>query len=579
MNHQILHKVYGKVMLRRIWKRSERSMGKEIVLPKNIRQMGDVHGKEKIYMEDYVMTYIRKKEQQEENGSIGILLGERHETPEGVFVFIRGIYETAQEYAEHTANEEHAGDTEYAENRKYTENIEHTGKAEHIEKTEHTEKTEHIRKKHSENTQEDAETKSEEESSEQPPLTLKERIHKGRIEYFPGWDVEGCCVIGKYRPELLEELFGILPGTQQLIFHLQEQEETVYWRAQGEYRRVHGYFVFYEQNRKMQEYLSDVFGASTVEQEKIPERAIKSFREKIREKSEQKAGSMLKLASSFFVITVLVAGAVAVNRIDEIRKVQNVTNMSSKEPNGQWDLEYTKEQMLALRESEAAAQREAEAQEAAAQYAADLQGDGMQGAADLQGADVQGAADLQGAGIQGVAELQSGDDTDAADAQNRNAQGMETQNADAQQTDEIQGTAELQSGDDAGTADAQTVGMQEMGAQEQGTETQKRSAQEQSAETQEMSAAEASAQDADAAWMAGSDAFWEDEEFDAGAQEEAQEAAVRSAQASYVIKPGDTLANICKQYYGSIEQLAQLCEANNISDANKIMPGQKIVLP
>lgn len=554
-------------------------MGKEIVLPKNIRQMGDVHGKEKIYMEDYVMTYIRKKEQQEENGSIGILLGERHETPEGVFVFIRGIYETAQEYAEHTANEEHAGDTEYAENRKYTENIEHTGKAEHIEKTEHTEKTEHIRKKHSENTQEDAETKSEEESSEQPPLTLKERIHKGRIEYFPGWDVEGCCVIGKYRPELLEELFGILPGTQQLIFHLQEQEETVYWRAQGEYRRVHGYFVFYEQNRKMQEYLSDVFGASTVEQEKIPERAIKSFREKIREKSEQKAGSMLKLASSFFVITVLVAGAVAVNRIDEIRKVQNVTNMSSKEPNGQWDLEYTKEQMLALRESEAAAQREAEAQEAAAQYAADLQGDGMQGAADLQGADVQGAADLQGAGIQGVAELQSGDDTDAADAQNRNAQGMETQNADAQQTDEIQGTAELQSGDDAGTADAQTVGMQEMGAQEQGTETQKRSAQEQSAETQEMSAAEASAQDADAAWMAGSDAFWEDEEFDAGAQEEAQEAAVRSAQASYVIKPGDTLANICKQYYGSIEQLAQLCEANNISDANKIMPGQKIVLP
>lgn len=546
MNHQILHKVYGKVMLRRIWKRSERSMGKEIVLPKNIRQMGDVHGKEKIYMEDYVMTYIRKKEQQGENGSIGILLGERHETPEGVFVFIRGIYEVPQENAGRTANEEHAGDAEYAEDRKYRGNTEHTGKAEHVEKTEH------IRKKLSEDTQEDAETKSEEESSEQPPLTLKERIHKGRIEYFPGWDVEGCCVIGKYRPKLLEELFGILPGTQQLIFHLQEQEETVYWRTQGEYRRVHGYFVFYEQNRKMQEYLSDVFGASTVEQERIPERAIKSFREKIREKSEQKAGSMLKLASSFFVITVLVAGAVAVNRIDEIRKVQNVTNINSKEPNGQWDLEYTKEQMLALRESEAAAQREAEAQEASAQYAADLQGADMQGTADLQGADVQRTADLQGADVQRTADLQS--------------VGM-------------QGTAELQSGDDAGTADAQTVGMQEMGAQEQGTETQKMSAQEQSAETQETSAAEASVQEADAAWMAGSDAFWEDAESDAGEQEAAQEAAVRSAQASYVIKPGDTLANICKQYYGSMEQLAQLCEANNISDANKIMPGQKIVLP
>lgn len=524
-------------------------MGKEIVLPKNIRQMGDVHGKEKIYMEDYVMTYIRKKEQQGENGSIGILLGERHETMEGTYIFVRGIYEVPWEEENkrcaNTREEIKEAQQENTEDKGNKESKENNADAQ-------TKKTESM--------QEQTERKSEEECIEKPPLTLKERIHKGRIEYFPGWDVEGCCVIGKYSPELLERLFEILPGTRQLIFHLQEQEETVYWRNESEYRRIHGYFVFYEQNRKMQEYLSDVFGASTVEQENTSERAIKNFREKIREKSEQKAGSMLKLASSFFVITVLVAGAVAVNRIDEIRKVRNVTNMSSKEPNGQRDLEYTKERMLALQESEDTAQKEAEAQEASAQYTADLQSADIQEEADQQNVDIQEEADLQKADIQEEADLQNVDIQEKADLQSGDMQAEADQ-----QSGDLQTQADLQSGDAADTADAQTQGVQETQVQD--------------GSRQNPGGQETQVQDENAAWMAGSDGFWEDEETDVKYQESAQETAARSAQASYVIRPGDTLADICKQYYGSIEQLAHLCEVNNISDANKIMPGQKIVLP
>ena len=40
-------------------------MEKETALPKNIRQIGEVRGEEKICLEDYVMTCIHKKEQQE----------------------------------------------------------------------------------------------------------------------------------------------------------------------------------------------------------------------------------------------------------------------------------------------------------------------------------------------------------------------------------------------------------------------------------------------------------------------------------------------------------------------------------
>ena len=45
-------------------------MEKESALPKNIRQIGDVRDEEKVYIEDYVMTYIRKKEAKEEELSL-----------------------------------------------------------------------------------------------------------------------------------------------------------------------------------------------------------------------------------------------------------------------------------------------------------------------------------------------------------------------------------------------------------------------------------------------------------------------------------------------------------------------------
>ena len=50
-------------------------------------------------------------------------------------------------------------------------------------------------------------------------------------------------------------------------------------------------------------------------------------------------------------------------------------------------------------------------------------------------------------------------------------------------------------------------------------------------------------------------------------------------QSGYVIKEGDTLAAICSRYYGTLDRIAEVCEANGIEDANMIMPGQRIELP
>ena len=39
----------------------ESSMKRETVLPKNVRQIGEIQQDKKIYLEDYVMTFLGKK--------------------------------------------------------------------------------------------------------------------------------------------------------------------------------------------------------------------------------------------------------------------------------------------------------------------------------------------------------------------------------------------------------------------------------------------------------------------------------------------------------------------------------------
>ncbi len=63
--------------------------------------------------------------------------------------------------------------------------------------------------------------------------------------------------------------------------------------------------------------------------------------------------------------------------------------------------------------------------------------------------------------------------------------------------------------------------------------------------------------------------------------EGAQAAAVDDGTQYYVIKSGDTLSAIAKQFYGDANKYPKIFEANRevIKDANLIFPGQKIRIP
>ena len=467
---------------------------KETALPKNIRQIGEIRGAEKICIEDYVMTCIHKKEPQEKDGYLGIFYGEQRKEEDGIYLFLRGILEIPD---------------------------------------------------------------GEEEA-------VKKELEEQKEKYFPDWDVQGCCVIGQYPTERMKLAEKLNPMSMQLIYHLQEQEENLYWTVEGCYKKLRGYFVFYEQNRRMQQYLADEFKEDRVEKESIPDKAIKSFREKVRIKGEKRTGSMLKLASSFFVVAALVIGAIAVTRMDDIRKNQAGSYQMNTEEN-EADRIYTNADSTAVVQG---GNRTASDGFAAKEAAVGTESE--DGSAVPEAAGGSAAVDGNEAGTPSVSA--GGDEGTEASAQPVSAGTDEGTGASAQPvsagTDEdTEASAQPAS---SGTGNAQIDGA--------------------AADTNLLAGAAVASEPGQAVADGGTANPTTAAASNTGASDlattgedarltMAASAAAQGIHASYTIRMGDTLADICNQYYGSLDKLELLCQVNHISDANLIMPGQRIVLP
>ena len=467
---------------------------KETALPKNIRQIGEIRGAEKICIEDYVMTCIHKKEPQEKDGYLGIFYGEQRKEEDGIYLFLRGILEIPD---------------------------------------------------------------GEEEA-------VKKELQEQKEKYFPDWDVQGCCVIGQYPTERMKLAEKLNPMSMQLIYHLQEQEENLYWTVEGCYKKLRGYFVFYEQNRRMQQYLADEFKEDRVEKESIPDKAIKSFREKVRIKGEKRTGSMLKLASSFFVVAALVIGAIAVTRMDDIRKNQAGSYQMNTEEN-EADRIYTNADSTAVVQGGNRTASDGFAAKEAAVGAGSEDGSAVPEAAG-------GSAAVDG-NEAGTPSVSAGtDEGTGASAQPASAGVDEGTGASAQP---------VSAGTDEGTgASAQPVSAGTGNAQIDGA----------AADTNLLAGAAVASEPGQAVADGGTANPATAAASNTGASNSATtgedarltmaaSAAAQGIHASYTIRMGDTLADICNQYYGSLDKLELLCQVNHISDANLIMPGQRIVLP
>ena len=235
-------------------------------LPKNIRQIGLVSGDYRIYIEDYVYTFLHRaaqtKGRDEENGScLAILLGEaRWRSGNGV-VFIRGALLTEGE--------------EISE--------------EHIEITQN----------------------------------MWQTIHEEQEKYFEGQEIVGwflaCQSLSMEASELIQKVHRKQFGAEKIVMLLDtaEQEEAFFRYENNFLVRQSGYYIYYEKNIQMQNYMLEKNPQlQKEEQETVQDDAVKAFRSLIQKKkkedteeTEEKTSVFSYAAVACLALPLVVAGA------------------------------------------------------------------------------------------------------------------------------------------------------------------------------------------------------------------------------------------------------------------------------
>lgn len=262
-------------MIEIVYKENAKESGPErkLELPKNVRQFGEPEENRKIYIEDYVVTYLKRfAKEQVLNSRAAILLG-NSERMDGIpYLFIKGAI--ALKELEATREGVPFTDEVWA-------NIYGTIK----------------------------EYFAEQDilgwflSMPGYPLELEDKLIKTHINYFGGVD----------KVLMIEEPV--------------EGEEDFFAYENGKLARQRGYSIFYERNEAMQRYMVETGdGESIDEKEEFDDRAARSFRAIVQEKKElsgqKRVMTFLYTASTFLVMVVLVIGITLINNYEKMEGLE-----------------------------------------------------------------------------------------------------------------------------------------------------------------------------------------------------------------------------------------------------------------
>ena len=242
--------------------------------PKNVRQIGNVSDEPKIYMEDYVDTYLNQLRMKAIDSPIAALLtGEIVEQEGQAVVYISGALQI--------------------------EAVEVAG----------------------------TEIRMDEE--------IWKRTQEERKTHFPKQEAVGWCMIETGHPMGLNqgvgELHKKLFEKENTVFVWRdalETDEIFYACKYGELMQMGGHYIYYERNPTMQSYMIRTRKENGVTpSELVEDRAAKNFRSAVREKIEYKeqhqSSAFAYITSAVLVLIVLVIGITTVNNFDKMKAVQN----------------------------------------------------------------------------------------------------------------------------------------------------------------------------------------------------------------------------------------------------------------
>lgn len=261
--------------------------------PKNVRQIGNVSDEPKIYVEDYVDTYLNQLRERAAEEPVGVMLTGEILIQEGQAVV-------------------------YASGAIRMKEIEVNG-------------TEIV-------IGED---------------TFKE-LEEERKQYFPSSDAIGWCLIENGHPmgqnrqiaKIHEKSFA-KSDTIFIWKDAVDNEEVYYAYKYGELMQMGGHYIYYEKNPNMQNYMiSTRKKIGVTPSEVVEDRAAKDFRSAVREKMEYKeqhqSPRFAYITSAVLVVIVLVIGITTVNNFDKMKAVQNSLETLTEAVDGGKSVEDTK---------------------------------------------------------------------------------------------------------------------------------------------------------------------------------------------------------------------------------------------
>lgn len=241
-------------------------------LPKNIRQIGLIHENYRIYMEDYVYTFLGKiaalAMKKERQGRAAILTGENRWKNGVLYVFIKGalLMEETEIAADHIQFGEEAWELAEKEGEAYFPNQEVVGWF---------------------------------LTQAGMPVYATEILTRGHIRYFGG-----------------EKLLFLMEPTEK---------EDAFFRFENSFLvRQSGYYLYYEKNEAMQNYMlekNELLNTGNTEQN--PDEAVKNFRKMIAEKNEKKEESSPFLSYAATACLLLTVSAMGLRLYRSYQEIQN----------------------------------------------------------------------------------------------------------------------------------------------------------------------------------------------------------------------------------------------------------------
>lgn len=238
-------------------------------LPKNVRQVGERDELYRIYLEDYVGTYLEKCMSRQGELTVGVLVGENCVIDGNACLFIVGALEVNHVWAD--------GDqllfSEYS----------------------------------------------------------WERMLDVKSRHFTAGDICGCfvCAGEEIIPDIsvLQKLQNrYFPETGSVMLVQSREDSSMYYQSMAGMSRLSGYYIYYERNEAMQRFLVENSQGRVVERTG-DEVVVNQFREKMTEKKNMRNPAGLRLAYGLCACLALAVCAIGFNTLGSNQKITQMEQL------------------------------------------------------------------------------------------------------------------------------------------------------------------------------------------------------------------------------------------------------------